>query len=112
MHDVQSSPGDRGCSDDFLGGLDCRSGLNVPGATHVSIDRHLALGRHSEDVNDLETGGAWGVLNAHADAESAGIKLVAQTLPNALDLFGRGGLISGGAPFWPKGFVGEKGAGH
>ena len=46
-------------------------------------------------------------MNAHADAESAGVDLIAQSLLDARDLFGSGGLVGGGSALRQDGSVGQ-----
>ena len=99
VNDVERCAGDGGGADDFLRGLNGGTWIDAASAAHVRIDRQLALGGHAEHVDDFETGSAGSVFNAHPDAESAGIELVAQTLLNALDLLGRGRLVGGGPAF-------------
>ena len=89
VNDVQRRAGDRGCADDFLDGLNGRTGLEASEAAHVRIDRQLALRGHAEHVDHFESGRARCVLNAHADAECAGVEFVAQALLYLLDLLGR-----------------------
>ncbi len=85
-----------------------RARLDAPGAAHVGIDRQLALGGNSEHVDDFEPRRAGSVLNAHADAEGAGVEFVAQALLDALDLFWRGGLVGGGSAFRQDGSVRQR----
>ena len=61
----------------------------------MRIHRYGACGCEAEDVNDLLARGARDVLDAHADSQSAGVKLGAQALLHFIELPGRGGLIGG-----------------
>ena len=99
VNDVQRRAGDGGCPNDFFDGFDGGAGLDAAGAAHVGVDRELALGGDAEHVDDFEARGSGSVLNAHADAECAGVEFVAQALLNALDLLGSGGLVGGGSAF-------------
>ncbi len=99
VNDVQRGACDRGRTNHFLHRFDGGARLHASGATQVGVDGQLALGGHAEHVDDLEASRAGRVLDAHADAECAGIEFLAQALLNAFDLFGRGRLVGSGSAF-------------
>jgi hypothetical protein len=105
VNDVQGRAGDGRRADDFFDGLDRRTRLDAACAPHVGIHRQLALGSYAEHVDHLEPRGPWDVLNAHADAERAGVELIAQALLNVSNLFGGGRFVGRGSAFRQDGAV-------
>jgi hypothetical protein len=78
----------------------------------VHEHRHAPLGGQAEYADDLVMAGCGGVLDAHADAESAGIELLAQAPQRGLELLLRSGVVCGRAGGRKDLLRGQGGAEH
>src|SRR6266567_6006696 len=92
VHDVQRSARDGSSSDHFADRLNGGARLGSARATHMGVDRQSPLGGETEHVEHLQPRCPRRVLESHANGQGASVKLRAQALPYALNLFGRGGL--------------------
>ena len=93
VNDVEWRTGDCGCSDHFLDRFNIGAGLQASETADVGVDGYLSLGGNSEHVDYFEARGAGCVLNAHANAEGAGVEFVTQTLLDLLYLVRGGGIV-------------------
>src|SRR5580698_388245 len=97
VDNVEGSAADGGGADYFFHRLDGGAGLHASETAHVGVDGKFTLGGDTKHVDDFEPGRSRSVLNAHTDAEAAGIDFVAQPLLNFGDLAGRCRVVRG----WP-----------
>ena len=75
-----------GGADDFADGLDAGARLEQAEAADMREHRHVPRCRQPKHLDHFEAGRARRVLNAHADAQRAGIEFLPQAIFDRLDL--------------------------